>query len=42
VKTWYLNKNTVDGFNLSDTSSLLIPKSVRDCNELCPLDDFVK
>ena len=42
VKTWYLNKNTVDGFDLSDTSKLLLPMSVRGCDILCPLDKFIE
>jgi len=42
VKTWYLNKNTVDGFDLSNISALLLPKYVRGCDILCPLEDFIK
>ncbi|XP_065912217.1 prostatic acid phosphatase-like isoform X2 [Dysidea avara] len=40
VITSYLNTNTVDGFDLTNTSSLLVPMRVHGCNCVCPLENF--
>ena len=42
VKLFYLNNHTTDGFDLTNTSSLLISKNIPNCEELCPLDEFIK
>ena len=42
VKLWYLNNHTTTGFNLSNTTSLLIPKTIPNCPHTCPLEQFIK
>ena len=41
VRLFYLNDNTIDGFNLTNTTSLLTPLQIPDCDQLCPLDKFI-
>ena len=42
VRLFYLNYNTIDGFDLTNTTSLLIPLQIPGCDQLCPLDKFIK
>ena len=42
VRVWYLNNNTIDGFDLTNTTLLLNPMSIPGCDkEICPLDQFI-
>ena len=42
VKLWYLNQRTIDGFDLTNTTSLLMPMQIPNCSEPCPLETFTK
>ena len=41
VRTSYLDNNTVDGFDLTNTTALLQPLLVRGCEWVCPLENFI-
>lgn len=42
VAVWYLNNHTTEGFDLTNTTSLLIPLPIPNCSQYCPLEEFME
>ena len=42
VKLFYLNHHTIEGFDLTNTTLLLIPMNIPNCGQSCALDKFIE